>query len=175
MALNAKVERVEVGGQGTQVNVNAGISAWETVIDAGGIANQDAALITNPDADITSGATHLFRRADGAGTTLLVQLAYDRDLSGITSPTINVFGRVVDDEGEPVTGWERLSNLEGDHDITLSSASDDVSDGMLKSTTVSLTEHALDCRNCNEFVIGVTEALAGTGSVDNAVVRVKLI
>lgn len=147
------------------------ISEWQTVIAAGEVASQDAGgTIVEPDTDISRDGFRMYS-ANG-GTTLLLRLGYDPTLTSITAPELVVFGRTGDDAWTLLTTRESTPSL----DVTLTpAATDAVTDG-LAYTTVSLTEHALDCRGCDRFKIGVKTALNGsTGVLINAIVQAKLI
>lgn len=142
---------------------------WVTVIDAGGPAVQDAATIQNPDVSITAATRHIFNRG-GWGTNILVRLGYDDGLTTITNPVIKVFGK---------TGsgaWQILPNKAGSATITLTTAAaTDVTDGTLLYTSVDMDDQQIDSQGCEQILIGVQTALAGTGVVSNSVIQVKLI
>lgn len=146
-------------------------AAWRTVADSGQPASQDGSgTINNPDTAITGANNRIFRRQRERGTILRIRAGYDDGLTGITDPVINVFGRK--DEND---SWQRLPNLDGDTDVTLETATDDVEDGTLKYTTAKRTTHSFDTDGCNEFLIGTKTALAGTGTTSNSVYQVKIV
>lgn len=144
------------------------IHEWATAIAAGGVATQDAATIDNPTADITRSTTSVVNLGSVSGVYVTVQLAYDDGLTSITSPVIELYGRA----GGSGT-WIRLPNRAGATAVTLTTATTDVTDGTLFYTAPSPTNHIWDRMGCDEFLVGVTTALAGTGTTSNAVVRIK--
>lgn len=149
----------------------SGTAVWQTIIDAGGPANADVTpgnTITNPDSQITSVTTHILQRK-AKGTTLLLRLGYDDGLTAITDPIVQVFGRTGDDE------WELLPNTAQDLSVTLTTAATDTTDGTYKYTTVYLNETAWDCRACDEILVGIIIALAGTGTVNNSFIQAKFV
>lgn len=143
---------------------------WQTIIDAGGPAVQDAATINNPDSQITAATRHIFQRK-GKGTNLLLRLKYDSTLTTITSPVVRVFGR---SGGEQ---WQLLVSRGGNNQETLTvDTTNDSRNGTFSWTTPSFSVHAWDCLGCEEFLVGVQTALAGsTGSTATATIEAKII
>jgi hypothetical protein len=156
------------GGGLTGVIPMSATSGWETAISAGGIATQDAATITNPSTQI--GATAQILRRGGKGTLLVVRLQYDDGLSSITDPVIKVFGRTGTD------AWEVLKTIASTPALTYTVATNasDTTDGTDKFSIPSYA-NAFDCLGCEEIVIGVETALAGTGTTSTAVLQAKFI
>ena len=145
-------------------------SKWTQIIEAGGVASIDAATITNPATQITAATRVLHRRGGAAGTTIRVRLGYDDALSAITNAIVELWGRTA---GQ---AWQRLRNKAGASSATLTTdTTNDATDGTLKYTDPNQTTHAWDCEGCEEFLVGVTTALAGTGVVTNAVVEAKVV
>lgn len=143
-------------------------SKWQTVIAAGGPAVQDAASITNPTTQIVNSTTSIFYKG-AYGTNILIRLGYDDGLTSITSPVIRVFGRTGTD------AWQALENKASSETITLTTDSADVTDGTLLYTDVDASSHQVDTLGCEEIIIGIQTALAGTGSTANSIIQVKLI
>lgn len=145
-------------------------SIWQTVITAGGPAAQDAATITNPDTQITAATRSIFNRG-GGGTILLIRLGYDDGLTLITNPIIKVFGRTASTEP-----WMVLKDAAGNIAITLTTATTtDVTDGTLFYTAADVATASVDCLGCDEILIGVQTALAGTGVTNNSIIQVKAL
>lgn len=151
---------------------------WFTIIDAGvagvslsGLEQQDAAALTDPDAEITNSTTHLFK-VGRQGTTLLLRMKYDDGLSAITDPVLRVFGRY--DSTEP---WMMLNQKGGADNatVTMQTASTDVSDGTDNWTDVDEDDHSFDLRGCDEILVGVQTALAATGDPTLASLEAKII
>jgi hypothetical protein len=141
---------------------------WTTAISAGGPAVQDNASITNPTTQITA-ATRIPLRRGGVGTILLLRLGYDDALTTITDPVVKVFGRTGSD------AWQLLKSIASALTATLPTAATDSTDGTLDYTTPDLSTHAWDCAGCDELLVGVETALAGTGSTANAIIQAKVI
>ncbi len=142
---------------------------WVNVVDAGGVAVQDAATVTNPSTQITAATRHIFRR-NGLGTHLLLRMKYDDGLTSITAPIVKVFGRGGDNDG-----WQLLKTRSGSLSVALSVAATDVEDGTNKFTTPDYDLHAWDSLSCNEFLVGIETALAGTGDATTATIEAKLV
>lgn len=145
------------------------VSQWRTVITAGGPAVQDAATITNPTTQITS-LTRLPLIVAGAGTHALVRLGYDDGLTLITNPVIKVFGKTASDV------WQPLITQAGTMSIAVPTVpATDVADGTLLYTAPSFDLLSFDLLGCNEILVGIETALAGTGVVTNSILQVKII
>lgn len=151
------------------------VAPWSNAIDAGGVATIDAATITDAAGSITDVHHHILTRL--TGTLLVLALAYDKTLTAITAPILKVFGRVSAAANGGVAGrWELLKNRAGNIQTTLTPAATDAVSGTLAYTTVDLTNHAVDMAGCDEFLVGVETALAGsTGVVTSAVVLARNI
>lgn len=145
-------------------------SAWQTIIDPGGVATQDAATITNPDSQIDNDTTHPFE-TDGIGTYLLLRLGYDDALTSITNPVLRVFGRSSSSDIWMPLPLRDNSGL----NVTLTTGADDTTDGTLKYTTPNFDSRCVDLLGCSQVLVGVQTALAGTGSTANAIVQIKII
>lgn len=172
MALGTAVE----GVANPKVNMSAVApvslkSAWVVAIDAGGVATQDAATITNPTTQITGSTKHIVARRN-CGTHAILRLQYDSTLTAITSPIVKIFGRVGSAEA-----WQLLYSRAGNLVETLTvDTTNDARDGTYSYTTPSFSTHAWDCLGCDEILVGVQTALAGsTGSTATAVVQLKFI
>jgi len=137
-------------------------STFQTAVADGLPATIDAATITNPTTQITRAGTNLLT-VQGRGTFLIVRLAYDDGLTSITSPTVKVFGRA--NSGEP---WRILRTRGGAISAQLLTAATDATDGTLEYTTPDLTTNVWDLQGCDQILIGVEVALAGTGTTSNA-------
>lgn len=152
--------------RGEQVAPCSLSSNWIDAIDAGGVATQDAASITNPDSEITAVTRHTLSRQNSAGTLLRLRLGYSGTPSA--DPVLAVFGRSGTD------AWERLVNKSGGSSATLTTAaSTDVTDGTLKYTAVG-DGQTFDCQGCDELLVGVQTAFAGSATAD-AIVQAKII
>jgi hypothetical protein len=137
-------------------------STFQTAVADGLPATIDAATITNPTTQITRAGTNLLT-VQGRGTFLIVRLAYDDGLTSITNPTVKVFGR--GNSGEP---WRILRTRGGALSAQLLTAATDATDGTLDYTTPDLTTNVWDLQGCDQILIGVEVALAGTGTVSNS-------
>jgi len=149
---------------------------WFTVMTAGGINVQDAATITDPDAEIVSASNSIIR-VDGAGTLLMLRMKYDDGITGPTEPIIKVFGRLANRNSASETDdWMILANKVNNISVTIDIAlSTDVSDGTWNWTHPHWDAHVWDLAGCNEVLIGVETALAATGTVNTATVEAKIM
>lgn len=143
---------------------------WSVMIAAGGVATRDGAVagtVTNVVLDITRSVTSSMLRQGRAGTTFRLSLAYTGTPS--TDPVVAVFGRTG-------TGrWQLLKNKAGAATATLNTAVlTDVTDGTLFYTYCDPTNHAWDCDGCDEIVVAVAVAFAGTVT-NTAIVQGKII
>lgn len=172
MALGTTIQMNHNALVGQHVAPVSLFSPWYAAIAATGVDDQDAATITNPTTQITASTRKLLRRS--SGSLLTFSLQYDRTLTSITAPVIKVFGRKRAGDGESDGRWELLKNKNGDLAITLTPASTDVDDGTYKYTTVDMTNHVVDTQGCDEFLVGIETALAGsTGVATTAVLNVR--
>jgi hypothetical protein len=147
-------------------------SPWQTVLDPGGPASQDAATITNPTTQVVKASTHLFR-CKANGTLVIARLGYDAGLTGVTSPIVKLFGRYNSSDD-----WQILQTKAGLITATLTVAtSTDVTNGTLKYTTPDQALHTWDRLGCEELLLGIQTALAGGGSgvTSNSIIQLKLI
>lgn len=141
-------------------------SRWTVAITAGGPASQDAASITNPTTQITASTRRILKRNKMNGTLVMVRLGYSGTPS--TSPIIGVWGRTGTDV------WQRLINKSsGTAPALTTAASTDVTDGTLKYTSAS-EDHTFDCVGCEEILIGVETAFAGSVTADS-IIQAKII
>lgn len=150
------------------VNPISLFAKWLTARAAGEVASQDAATITNPEVSIASYETKIIKLGQ-QGTNLILRLAYDDGLTAITNPIVKVFGRTGSD------AWQLLLNKAGGVTTTLTTSANDTTDGTLLYTIPDFTTQAIDCLGCDELLVGVETALAGTGTVSNAIVQAKVI
>lgn len=166
MALGSSVQPVWDPGPARGSFVASIRSAWVTVLDAGTVTSADNATITAPTTQVTRAGTHPIYLGTGAGQYVLVRLGYDASLSVTTNPVVKVFGR------RSGGAWELLPTRGGALSITLSAASTDISDGTLKYTTPAASS-TIDTLGCDEILVGVETALAGTGTTSTAIVQVR--
>jgi len=156
-----------VGSPGQPVSPQSFTGVWQGVITGGRVATQDAATITNPETEITNAASYNLKRG-GRGTFLALRLAYDDGLTSITNPVVKVFGRTSSD------AWQLLKTRASALSATLTTAATDAQDGTLKYTTPDIETHVWDCFGCEEIIVGVETALAGTGTTANSIIQAKL-
>lgn len=138
---------------------------WRTATTAINVI--DAATVTNPETQVTRNTTSIIKRT--GGTTLRVRMAYDASLTVSTAPVVKVFGRTGTD------AWQLLRSVRGNVSETLAVAGTDVSDGAFKYTTSDQLTHSWDCDGCDQLLIVVETALAGTGTVNTAFIQFKFI
>lgn len=170
MALSATVNNGALVGMTGATAPSSITTGWISVITAGGPAVQDAATITNPTTQITASTRRIFSR-QALGTNIMLRLKYDSTLTLITSPIVKVFGRTSTD------GWQLLYSKAGNRFETLTvDTTNDARDGTFSYTTPSFSTHAWDCLGCEEILVGVETALAGsTGSTSTATIDIKCI
>ena len=134
-------------------------SQWVQIIDNGGLETQDAATLTDPDADITGSTTHIFV-AGGRGSTLLLRMKVDDEVVSSTDPIIRVYGR-----HSSADKWDAIPNANSTPSITsaiVTTEATDVSDGTDNWTTVTV-DTTFPMLGCDEFLIGVQTILAVSG------------
>ncbi len=127
----------------------------------------DAATVTNPETQVTRNTTPIIKRS--GGTTLRLRMAYDASLSVSTAPVVKVFGRTGAD------AWQLIKSVRGNVSETLAVAGTDVSDGTFKYTTSDQLIHSWDCDGCDQLLVVIETALAGTGTVNTAFIQFKFI
>lgn len=171
MALGQVVNSNTVHKQTPGVVVPQGLTQrWQTIVDAGGVNVQDASTVTNPTTQVVNSTSHIFRR-NGIGTHLVLRLKYDDGLSSITDVVVKVFGRSSDSEP-----WQLLKSRSGNLSVALTTVlATDAEDGTYKYTTPDYDLHAWDSLSCNEFIVGIETALAGTGTVSTATIEAKML
>lgn len=145
------------------------VSGWSFAISAGGMTIQDAPTITNPESQITS-STRIKLNKGSRGALLLLSMGYSSGLSGITSPVVKVFGRTAGDR------WQTLKSRGGNlvETLTATAATDDT-DGTLSYTIPDFAVTAWDCLGCDQLIVGIQTALAGTGTTSTAFLQAKVI
>jgi len=133
-------------------------SDWVDLRDEGSVdaADNAGSDITNPDTQITDAGAHILKKIK-AGTVLRLRLRYDDGDTLTTDPVVQVFGRHSDDGG-----WQRLRNKSGNIDLTLSDAATDVEDGTDKFSDVDEDANSFDLDGCDQVIVGVKTAAAGT-------------
>lgn len=176
MALGTPIELYD-GEEDGQVRVETQVvsaaSPWSTVIDAGGMDDQDAATITAPATEIVLSTRHIFRSNGRKGTFITARMAYDDGVSGVTSPVVKLFGRYRDKDF--TSDWQILENKAGSITSTVTvDTTNDVSDGTLNFTHPDADNHVWDCVGCNEFLFGVETAFAATGTVTTAYLEARM-
>ncbi len=167
MALAADITSTKLPSTGHSLPASL-TTQWQTLITDGGPAALDAATITNPETQITAATSARFVRL-GAGSHILLRLRYDDGLTSITAPVVKVFGRT---GSQP---WQLLKNRAGNLSIALTPAATDTEDGTYKYTTADFDLHAFDCLGCDEILVGIETALAGTGTTSNSAIEIKVI
>lgn len=167
MPIGLSVVASSVSPRGETVRSASIVSKWRGVIDAGGPAVQDNASITNPTTQIIAETRHIFV-LDNAGSFVCLRLAYDDGLTSITNPIVKVFGRT----GADV--WQILKTRAGSITGTLTTAATDVTDGTLCYTTPDSQSTTWDCLGCEEILVGVETALAGTGTTSNSIIQARI-
>jgi len=144
----------------------SGVSSW---ISANSLINTaDAATVTNPQTQVTRTTTPIINR--NGGTHLRIRMVYDDGLSVSQAPIVKVFGRTGSTQV-----WQLLKSAAGNLRETISTASTDVTDGTFNYTTPDQSIHTWDCDGCEQLLIVVETALAGTGTVNTAFLQVKFI
>ncbi len=166
LALGATVQPSWDGGPSRGSFIASIRSAWVTVLDAGTVTTIDNASITAPATQVTRAGTHPIYLGTGAGQYVQVRMGYDASLTVTTNPVVKVFGR------RSGGAWELLPTRAGALTITLAAAATDVSDGTLKYTTPA-SSAVVDMLGCDEILVGVETALAGTGTTSSAIVQVR--
>lgn len=156
-------------------------SKWKTVIDAGGMDDNDNSgnRILDPEGSITESTRHKLTREGDRGTNLRVRMGYDRATSTVTtSPTIQVFGRYVNPaDANDVTAWQMLANKSGDTEVVVTvDPTNDVDDGSdFQYTLPDANDHTFDCDGCNEFLFGVKTIPNTNGDESLAFLEAKFL
>ena len=141
-------------------------SFWAKVHDNSKVA--DDSTLNDPEDDITANARLLFCPL---GTSLVLCPGYTGSVNSVsTQPVVKVFGRTVSDASETtltaldgVRGqWMVLPNKAGSIDITISDSATDTTDGTTTLTTVDPDAHVVDLMGCNQILVGIKTASAGS-------------
>lgn len=173
MALGTTLRIAPMPG-GQRVEVAYPQTKWVTAIDAGGVdgADNSGNRIVNAVSSITASDHHLIE-LDGLSEYLLVRLAYDDGVTGVTWPVIQVFG--FDHNGVSAAPVLLKNNDAAPLDeVTIQGdPATDVTDGTLCYTSPSLTTHAFHTLGSRYVLIGIKTAMSGTGTYTNAYLQVK--
>lgn len=149
----------------------SGSCAWTTVMTAGLDAADSNAATTPFTHGVTVAASttrHIFNRMQRAGTRIWARVKYNGTIT--TDPVLVLFGRAKD-----ATEWQRLTNLAGAYEVTISEDStNDISDGTSKYTSPDTTNHVWDTAGCEEFFFAVKTAAAGTAAAA-ASLEIKIV
>tara|TARA_S200002703_G_scaffold21909_1_gene18566 strand:- start:2625 stop:3158 length:534 start_codon:yes stop_codon:yes gene_type:complete len=141
-------------------------SFWAKVHDNSKVA--DDSTLNDPEDNITANARLLFCPL---GTSLVLCHGYTGSVNSVsTQPVVKVFGRTVSDASETtltaldgVRGqWMVLPNKAGSIDITISDSATDTTDGTTTLTTVDPDAHVVDLMGCNQILVGIKTASAGS-------------
>ena len=141
-------------------------SFWTKVHENTKVANDST--LNDPEDDITVNARLLFAPF---GTSLVLCHGYTSAVGGVTTqPVVKVFGRTVNSSNETtmtasdgVRGqWMVLPNKAGSIDITISDSATDTTDGTTTLTTVDPDAHVVDLLGCNQILVGIKTASAGS-------------
>lgn len=167
--MSTKTVPFNYGGQ--LVTPVSGSCAWLTVMSSG----LDAADSSAATAAFTHGATveasstrHIFKRDYKAGTRIWARVKYAGTIT--TDPVLVLFGRMTG-----YTEWQRLTNLAGAYEVTISEDStNDITDGTSKWTSPDTTNHVWDTAGCDEFFFAVKTAAVGTAAAA-ASLEVKVV
>jgi|9_EtaG_2_1085328.scaffolds.fasta_scaffold00172_7 hypothetical protein len=142
-------------------------SFWTKVHEDSQVA--DDATLNDPEDDITSDKSLLLFAP--IGTSLVLCHGYTGSVNSVsTQPVVKVFGRTVADASETtltaldgVRGqWMVLPNKAGSIDITISDSATDTTDGTTTLTTVDPDAHVVDLMGCNQILVGIKTASAGS-------------
>lgn len=124
---------------------------WVSLRDTPATADNGGSAVTNPGNVLDTVSPRL--GMDRAGTTVQIRLQYPAGASISTAPVVQLFG--IDRNGVP----QRLTDADGNHELTLSAASSDPTDGTSKWTEAK----EVDAQANFQVMVAVKTALAGTG------------
>lgn len=151
----------------------SGIASWTTVIPAGGVDGQDnSGTVTNPASHISNYSSRIFKKESAFGTLVKLRIRYEAANKPSTDPIVALFGRTRFPTGDAST-WELLRNKSAGVSATLVTATTDAGDGD-NEASVPGDGQTFDTNGCNEFVVGVLTAAAGT-NIATATVEAKII
>ena len=129
----------------------------------------DYSTLNDPEDDIGSTASRILSAP--VGTHLVLCHGYTGSVNSVsTQPVVKVFGRTVVDQtdrtmtaSDGVRGqWMVLPNKAGNIDITISDSATDTTDGTTTLTTVDPDAHVVDLLGCNQILVGIKTASAGS-------------
>lgn len=146
------------------------INRWYTLWAAGLPATVDnsGATIQNPETQINQTNHPIFQK-NNFGTNIMIRLGYDDALTVTANPVIKVYGRTT------TQTWQTLKNKSSSLTTTLITApTTDDWDATLFYTVPDETSSAWDCTGCNEILVGLQTALAGTGVTNNSILQIKV-
>jgi hypothetical protein len=149
------------GIAGSQVSMPLGsiFSDWVDATSSAGASTQDASgTITNPDTELADTKALPITRGNQAGYRLQLRYAYTAGATGVTGPTVMLWGRK-----SPTGKWEKRPAVDGGATATLGVASGDYTDATLKYSAVNELSQMFRLNGCDQFKVGIVTAAAGTG------------
>ncbi len=146
---------------------------WQNIGTSSYFTIADAALITDPEGQITNSSRKIIRRDNRMGTLLGVRMKYGHTGVVTVNPVAKIFGRTAAGAGS--AQWQLLLSRLRSETCTLLTSASDVNISGTKYTTPDTDAHYFDTQGCNEFLIGVEVAIAVTGSTVDAALQVKII
>ena len=199
-----KVLKADTGSQNNPVYPTSLMSSWSVALDAGKLSARDVAVVKEPEVDIEDGSGRLFKREMGLGSVVLLRMVYDKTLTAITSPEVVLFGRANSSDQwmrlPRVEGGSRRVVLTADpttnevrggspyipevEEVEEDLEADPPVEGVEAVPAVPAVPGdwavtpfvSVDAQGCNEFMLAVEVALAGsTGDIETAFVESKII
>lgn len=146
---------------------------WQTIGTGAYLTVLDAALITDPEGQITDSSRKIIRRDNRMGTLLGVRMKYAHSGTVLTNPVTKVFGRTAGGAG--TAQWQLLLSRLRSETCTILTSASDINISGTKFTTPDTDAHYFDTQGCNEFLIGVEVKLTVTGTASDAALQVKII
>lgn len=140
------------------------VTDWIDVCTAPEAADNSGSTVTSPGS--ISRTDQRWMAVCALGTQLLVRLKYDAAVTSPTSPAVQLFGK--DSQGSILP----LVDGSGTHAQTLTiDLTNDVTDGTYKYTTAK----TLNIAGCKDVLAAIKTAFAGTGTVNNSAIQVRVI
>lgn len=140
------------------------VTDWIDVCTAPEAADNSGSTVTSPGS--ISRTDQRWMAVCALGTQLLVRLKYDAAVTSPTSPAVQLFGK--DSQGSILP----LVDGSGTHAQALTiDLTNDVTDGTYKYTTAK----TLNIAGCKDVLAAIKTAFAGTGTVNNSAIQVRVI
>lgn len=157
----AKPEMHPIHKPGATLPISIG-SDWQAVNTAPTTTDNSTNTVVNPGGITRAEITKL--HVGGYGTTAQVRLRYDNSPTPTVSPVVQCFGQ------DGAGNWQRLVNINGTHEVTLTiDETNNVNNGTYGWTDAEATFAEFDLKGCQFLLVAVKTAFAATTTTNGRI------